>query len=1042
MNLRRDMSRARDGRHRSLRGELRQLTILFSDLAGFTALSERCDPEDLNDIVDAFEWVCRDAVERCGGYLDSFHGDCALAFFGFPVMRGGEAEKAIRAAFSIREGVRALKLPSASSLDVHAGVATGATAIHLVEGVPRFMGDSINLAARLQHLARPGEILIGPATRELVAGMFELEPRGAPLLKGFSQPVPVWRVRTSADPPARPEPSRPVLEAPFVARRREMKLLLDLWAGVTRGSGRGLSIIGEPGIGKSRLVRHFLARVDASAHRVGIECAAHRTNAAFHPFVAYLQESAGVKWEDSAAVKLRSVRERMQLPENDETAAWLSRLLGIDAEPGIGDPGQLRQRIVGHLISHLKGLAETKPLILSVEDAQWIDPSSAELIFSLARDLETSPVFIVLTSRAHASLRKLDGVMEQVTLGRLTERQSAELVARLAGQGTLDRRRVGRIVARAQGVPLFVEELTRATASAVAKGGMGAEEAEGDLLPASVQESVLTRLDQLASAKPAAQIASILGQDFELRDLQQLLSEPPSAVRRALAALVRSGLIFPLDQGGRFAFHHAIVHDGAYRSLLRKDRRELHRRAAELLRRKDHAVVAFADLIAHHYAEAGVPEQAILFRIVAARHWLERSAHVEVVGHASEALKLVPLVQDKGMGRDFELTLELLRGAAFWALEGFSSVQVETAFSRANELAETIGDPVRRFVALRGLFGCYYGRGQLPRAFEQATRAIALANQTSSRAESCVGQLLAGQITLWRGQLLASRQHLEQALSLYHEEEQRALMLSSQIDPAVNAGIHLGWTLWTLGLPDTALRVTDEALSLARRIGQPFGLAMALFWIAVLRLWRGDRQRAAEYRLELHRVTSEHKIAYLAASAVVLDGEQAIAEGRVEPGVASILSGLAQFRQRRGRLGWPWAMSLIAEGYRKAGLCKEAMNAIDAGLVAARRNDERHWEAELHRLRGEIIMETEGAVPAAARAFGRSLRVARAQNAASLETRTLVSLARLKLLTGKTGDARKIARGARQNIREGFDTSDVRAVDDLLRGTAIDPDRS
>lgn len=1037
MNLRRDHNRLSEGQHRSLRGELRQLTILFSDLVGFTALSERCDAEDLNDIVDAFERVCRDAVERYGGYLDSFHGDCALAFFGFPVMRGGEAEKAIRAAISIRDGVRALKLPSASSLDVHAGIATGTTAIHLVEDVPRFMGDPINLAARLQHLARPGEILIGSVTRDLVTGMFELEPGGEPLLKGFSQPVPVWRVRTSGESSARSEPVRAAVEAPFVARRREMNLLLNRWAAVTGGCGRGLSIIGEPGIGKSRLVRHFLASVDASAHHVRIECAPHRTNAAFYPFVAYLQESAAVKWEDPAAAKLRNVREFMRLPESVETVAWLSRLLGIDAGPGVSDPGQVRQRIISHLILHLKGLAETKPLILSVEDAQWIDPSSAELIFSLAKGLKTSPVFIVLTSRAHASLKKLDGILEPLTLGRLTERQSAGLVARLVGRRTLDRSRVSLIVARAQGVPLFVEELTRATASAATTGAAGSEEAGADLLPASVQDSVLTRLDQLASTKPAAQIASVLGHDFELRDLQQLLSEPPAAVRKALTALVRSGLIFPLDQAGRYAFHHAIVHDGAYRSLLRKDRRELHRRAAELLRRKDHAVINFADLIAHHYAEAGVPEQAILFRIVAARHWLERSANVEVVGHASEALKLLPILQDESAGRDFELTLELLRGAAFWALEGFSSVQVETAFSRANELAETIGDPVRRFVALRGLFGCYYARGQLPRAFEQATRAIALANQTGSRAHLCVGEMLAGQITLWRGQLLASRQHLEQALSLYNEEEQRALMLSSQIDPAVNAGIHLGWTLWTLGLPDTALLVTDEAISLARRIGQPFGLAMALFWIAVLRLWRGDRQRAAEYRLELHRVTSEHKIAYLAASATVLEGEQAIAEGRVESGVASILSGLGQFQQQRGRLGWPWAMSLIAEGYRKAGRRKEAMNAIDAGLVAVRRNDERHWQAELHRLRGEIIMEAEGAVPAAARAFGRSLRVARAQNAASLETRTLVSLARLKLLMGNTSDALQIAQGARQNIREGFDTSDVRAIDDLLRGTPI-----
>ena len=507
--------------------------------------------------------------------------------------------------------------------------------------------------------------------------------------------------------------------------------------------------------------------------------------------------------------------------------------------------------------------------------------------------------------------------------------------------------------------------------------------------------------------------------------LQRLLAEPVTTVRKSLATLVRSGLIFPVEGASRYAFHHAIVRDGAYFSLLRKDRRELHRKVAELLQEREQAGINFADIIAHHYAEAGVIGRAIQFRIVAARHWLRRAANFEVIGHASEGLKLVPRLQDENTRRDYELTLELLRGAAFWAVEGFSSVPVEAAFSRAKELAELIDDPVRQFVALRGLFGCYYARGQLPRAFEQASRVIALAEKTSNRGDMCVAQMLAGQITLWRGQLLASREHLERSLSLYNEEEQRARMLSSQIDPAVNAGIHLGWTLWTLGLPDSALALVDTGLSSARRIGQPFGLAMALFWAAVLRLWRGERDEANAHRIELHAVTSEHKISYLSASAIVLDGERLIAHNDFEQGVELVLSGLALFRQQRGGLGWPWAMSLIADGYRRSGRFHEALNAVEAALSAARRNDERHWESELHRLRGVVILEAEGPNAKVTRAFSRSLAVARAQHAASLEIRALRSVAHFYLLRGQRAEALRIARSASGNVIEGHGTGTI-----------------
>ena len=348
------------------------------------------------------------------------------------------------AAISIRDGVRALKLPFASSLDVHAGVATGVTAIHVAQGIPRFTGDAINLAARLQSLAQPGEILVGSTTRDLVAGVFELEPRGSRSLKGFSQVLPVWSVRLGPASQEEHKVGQVAAEAPFVGRRRELEMVLDRWVRVTEGSGQPLLIVGEPGIGKSRLVRQFLDSIEQPLHRIRIECDSRRTNAAFFPFVMHLQESAGVAWQDAPQTKLLRVREHMKLPDSEETAAWLSHLLGIDPAWGAGDFGRLRQRIIAHLIAYFRALEETKPLVLIVEDAQWIDPSSAELTAGLARDLRNTAAFIVITARSAMPLHKLEPVMENVSLSRLSEEESAELVVRLVGEGTLDFGRVSR----------------------------------------------------------------------------------------------------------------------------------------------------------------------------------------------------------------------------------------------------------------------------------------------------------------------------------------------------------------------------------------------------------------------------------------------------------------------------------------------------------------------------------------------------------------------------------------------------------------------
>jgi class 3 adenylate cyclase/tetratricopeptide (TPR) repeat protein len=1031
------MSQGAHRQHTSLRGERRHLTVLFSDLVGFTRLSETLDPEDLNDIIDAFEQKCRNSILQFGGYIDGFHGDCVLAFFGYPISQGSEAVRAIQAALSILDSVISLKLPSFCRLQVHAGIATGPTAVHLVQGAPKFAGEVINVAARLQTLARPGEILVSDLTQTYAAGAFEFECRGARHLKGLSQRIPVWRVIPPSSVSGESTRVRGGVDTPFVGRKHEVTLLAERWDQCKRGDGQALVVLGEPGIGKSRLVRKFMEGPALSTLTIRLGCDPQQVHTALFPFIEHLNVIARIHSNEPLDVKLRRVREFRGLPDESDSTIWLTRLLGLDPPLTTLDPREIRKRNIDWLIRYFTDIATVQPLVLVIEDAHWIDPTSAELTLHLAMRLKDARALIVLTSRS--PLHKLAQVAETINLNRLTKEETVQLVSHLAGEGTLAHDIVEQIVSRAEGVPLFVEELTLAMCAtnreSMRKSPDGGEAtAIGSLLPATMQESVLARLDELLSVKRVAQIASVIGHEFDLETLEILLSQHRSGARRDLSTLVRSGLIFPRDTPDRYAFHHAIVRDGTYSSLLKKDKRELHRRVAEILRDRGQLGTNFGpEIIAYHYTEAGLLEEAVEYRIVAARRMLQRAANLEVIGQASAGLKLLARLPDNGTRKDRELTLHLMRGAAFWAVEGFSSAQVEAAFTRARELAEGCHDFGRLFVALRGLFGCYYGRGHLHLALKQAGEVIALAEKTGSRGDMCIGQLHMGQIALWRGKLVEARQCLESALANYDGGEQQARMLSSQIDPAVNAGIHLGWTLWTLGLPDSALAVAEEALSSARRIGQPFGLAMALFWIAVLRLWRGEPEVATTHQKELRGITAEHSISFLAAGATVLEGQALIASGVLERGVDVVLAGLSEFRRLRGGLGWPWAMSLIAEGYRKAERYDDALRTIGEALAATRRNDERHWEAELYRIKGEILLAgPSGDDLGASRALSRALRVSRAQCSKALELRAALSMARLRMRRGQSDEALRIVSSVRDLIREGAATSDVVSADQLL----------
>jgi tetratricopeptide (TPR) repeat protein len=627
-----------------------------------------------------------------------------------------------------------------------------------------------------------------------------------------------------------------------------------------------------------------------------------------------------------------------------------------------------------------------------------------------------------------------------IAIDRLNRSEAAAIVVNVAGEKLLSVSLVDQIVTRTDGVPLFVEELTRMvldswTAKEKSGGYVLKDLPLQDALPTTLHGSLMARLDQISPVRRVAQIAAVIGREFPIEILLEISALPASAVQMALAQLVEAGLIFRRSTSYRmrYVFKHAMVRDAAYESLLKRDRRELHALVAAVVEQFPSRFHYEPDLLAHHYTEARLYGPALKYWSIAAQRALERATNVEVVGHTSKALEILLTLPDTAERQSLELNFQLMRGAAYWSIKGFASPEVEQTFTRAKELSAVVGNVGQSFVALRGLCSCCYVRGELARALEQAEQLVALARESLGAGDLCVGHLLLGQIAFWQGKFVAARGEFETVLLLYNEAEQCARMLSSQIDPAVNAQIHLGWTLWILGFPSQALEATERAITAARRIGQPFGLAMVLCWSAVVRLCRGERTAADVLTRELRAVTTEHQIAHLGVCATVLEGEALIAAEQFGPGIAAIRKALDEFRSQRAKLVWPWAMSLVAFGYFRAGMIEEGLATLDEVLAAIQSNEECQWEAEFHRLKGQILSARPHPDSAAVQAcFHRAIDVARCQGAKSLELRTAMSFARILQASGDWKSASRLLGDIYFQFSEGFDTADLREASSLL----------
>jgi class 3 adenylate cyclase/tetratricopeptide (TPR) repeat protein len=834
--------------------ERRQLTVMFVDLVGSTALSARLDPEDMREIVGAYHRSCAEQINKAGGFVAKYMGDGVLAYFGYPQAHEHDAERAVLAGLALVEAVPKLSTTAGSPLQVRVGIATGLVVVGDLIGMgaaqeQAVVGDTPNLAARLQALAEPNVVVIAEGTRRLLGNLFEFEDLGAKNLKGIAGPVRAWAALRASSAEGRFEALHTTGLTALVGREEELELLLRRWSRTKNGEGQVVLLSGEPGIGKSRLTAALLDRLSGEAHtRLRYFCSPQHTDSAFYPIIGQMERAAGMAYDDKPQAKLDKLDAVLaQTSTSTEDAALFAEMLSLPNDGRYPEfelaPEQRRQRTLEALTLQLAELARRQPVLMIFEDAHWTDPTSLEAIGRTVDRIKTLPVLLIVTFRPEFTATWVgQSHVTSVTLNRLGEREAAAIIARLAGNKALPADVLAEIVERTDGIPLFVEEMTKAVLEVESEGAarrtVAAVPSPALAVPASLHASLMARLDRLGPAKEVAQIGSAIGRDFSHALLASVARKSEPELGSALERLVQAGLLSRqgMPPQASYLFKHALVQDAAYGTLLREPRRTLHARIAEALESKFAEIAdTQPELLARHWTEAGLIDKAATMWGKAGQRSLARSALVEAAGQLMRALAQIAVLPTTPALRHEEIKLEVAFANALMHTKGFAAPETKAALDQARlsiEQAEALGepseDPLLLFSVLYGFWVANFVgfNGDVMR--ELAAQFLALAKKQSSTAPLMIGHRLNGVSLLFTGDIAEGRAHFNRAIALYDPAEHRPLATRFGADIGVTILSSRSWALWMLGYPEAALADIDQAIKDARDTGQAATLMHAL----------------------------------------------------------------------------------------------------------------------------------------------------------------------------------------------------------------------
>jgi class 3 adenylate cyclase/tetratricopeptide (TPR) repeat protein len=846
--------------------ERRQLTVLFCDLVDSTVLASQLDPEEWREVVRAYQDTCAKVIGRFEGHIAQYLGDGLLVYFGYPYAHEDDALRAVRAGLGMVEAMAQLNTRLAPergvSLAVRLGIHTGLVVVGEIGGGATqeqlALGETPNIAARLQGIAAPNTVVISAATYRLLGGFFACKPLGTPPLKGIGQPLEVYQVLYESMARSRLEAAGSIGLTPLVGREQEVALLRERWVQVTEGVGQVVLLSGEAGIGKSRLVQVLTEHVAAEPQTwlTPCQCSPYYQNTALYPMIDLLERVAlRFEREESSRQKLNKLEGfvvQYGLPLAEAVplfAPLLSISLGADYAPLTFSPEQQKQQTLHALLTIMLRIAAQQPVLFVMEDLHWVDPSTLEFLTLLVDQGPTARILALFTFRPDFSPPWTGrSHLTQVTLPRLPRRQAAEMAGRVAHSKTLPAEVMEQVVVRTDGVPLFVEELTKM----VLESGLLQEREEryeltGPLpplaIPTTLHDSLMARLDRVATVKGLAQLGATLGREFSYALLRAVSPWDEGTLGRGLHQLVAAEFLYQqgLPPEATYRFKHALIQETAYQSLLRSTRQQYHQRIAQVLEaRFPERGETQPELLAHHYTEAGLAEQAIPYWQRAGQHASERSAHLETVSHVTTGIELLTTLPETLEHTQQALTLHIALGAALQVAKGFAAPEVERAYARARELCQQVGETPELVPVLYGLWRFYLGRAQFHTARECGETLLRLAQRAEDPALAVIAHYALGTTRFYLGALPAARLHLEEAIARYTPDQRRALVFRSGYDLGISCRIRAALLLWLLGYPEQALARLHEALALAHELPHPFSLAGARCWAAYVYQFRWD----------------------------------------------------------------------------------------------------------------------------------------------------------------------------------------------------------
>ena len=1025
--------------------ERRHLTVMFCDLVGSTALAARLDPEDMRTLIGAYHRCIAEVIGRYQGTIARYMGDGALVYFGFPQSHEDDAERAVRAALSLIGAVTSIR-NVAAALQIRVGIATGTVVVTelLIEKTPseqEVVGETPNLAARLQTMAETGTVLICASTRRLTGGEFHYRDLGPVALKGWSEPVQVYQALGTSGAESHFEAMHTIKLPPLFGREEEIELLLRRWRQATQEEGRLVTLTGEPGIGKSHIAFAFNERLQDKSHiTLRYFCSEHHTHSALFPFINQLERAAGFKHNNLPQEKLSKLDALLAQSTHDpEHLTVLANLLALPADDHYRlqdlTPQKRKEKTFAALLAQLDGLAARQPVLAIFEDVHWIDPTSLELLAATVEHVPQLRAMLVITARPEFTPRWPSYPhTTTIPLTRLGRRDGTALVLRVTGGKTLPKEVMEHILAHTDGVPLFVEELTKM----VLEGGLlrdqdGEYVLEGPLpsfaIPTTLQASLMARLDRLSSVRDVAQIGAVAGREFHYELVDAVAGLPKQRLDEALDQLVRSELMFCRGEipHAVYTFKHALVRDAAYAGLLKSRRVHLHAAIAKALEEKFPEIARTQpEIIAHHYTQARNHERALHYWYQAGKQSAARSGHNEAVGHLKKGLDQIPNIDNPMLRNKSELLLQTSLGNSLRAIKGWSADSVKHAYTRALQLCKESALDEHIVPAVFGLWTWNFVRASLGEAQALAEHLLNSAENVDNSVYKVLAHEALGFTLFAQGKFVAAHAELERSISLCEDSKAAAYLDLSAQDPRVHVRSYDGMALWLLGYPDRALRICGEARRFANASQHPFSQAIARTISLRVHQLRGDAAVVADEANAAIAFCEEHEFVHYLAMALILRGWASADQGEFEKGIAEIQEGLERKRATGALLLELYSLGLMADACIKNKRYGQALDSLkQAQLRLNGENSERFYAAEIYRLLGETYLRSNQDLNQADHYFCKGLEVAREQKAKSFELRVCLSICDLYELRPDADKCRSQLDQIYRSFSEGFDTFDL-----------------